>query len=85
MNAALVKAFFHRGRKQPVPWTAEEIAARINMPIDDAINELCAHAQLGLTKAERKNRKNGSAIWALTKVGEKTVAHMIKAEGLIRK
>ena len=85
MNTTLVKAFFHRSRKQPVPWTAEEIANRLGIPLADAIDALCVHAQLGITKAERKNRKDGASIWALTKVGEKTLAHMIKAEGLIKK
>lgn len=85
MNPALIKAFFHRTRNKPLPWTAEEIANRLSIPLDDAINDLCSHAQLGITKAERKNRKHGSAIWALTQMGEKTVAHMIKAEELIKK
>jgi hypothetical protein len=85
MNPALIKVFWHRTRKQPVPWTSQEVATRLNIPLDDAIDALCAHAQLGMTKAERKNRKEGASIWALTKMGEKTVAHMIKAEELIKK
>ncbi len=85
MNPALVKAFFHRSRKQAVPWTSQEIANRLGIPLADAIDALCTHAQLGITKAERKNRKEGASIWALTKLGEKTVAHMIRAEELIKK
>jgi hypothetical protein len=85
MNPAVIKVFWHRTRKKPVPWTSQEIATRLNIPLDDAIDALCAHAQLGMTKAERKNRKEGASIWALTKMGEKTAAHMIKAEELIKK
>ena len=85
MNPALIKVFWHRTRKQPVPWTSQEIANRLNIPLHDAIDALCAHAQLGMTKAERKARKDGASIWALTKMGEKVAALMINAEGLVKK
>lgn len=85
MNPALVKSFWHRSRKQAVPWTSQEIANRLGIPLADAIDALCTHAQLGITKAERKNRKDGASIWALTKMGEKVAALMINAEGLVKK
>ena len=85
MNPAVIKAFWHRTRNKPLPWTSQEIANRFGIPLADAIDALCAHAQLGITKAERKNRKEGASIWALTKMGEKTAALMINAEGLVKK
>ena len=85
MNPAVIKAFWHRTRNKPLPWTSQEIANRLGIPLADAIDALCTHAQLGITKAERKNRKDGASIWALTKMGEKTVLHMVEAERLIRK
>ena len=85
MNPAVIKAFWHRTRNKPLPWTSQEIANRLNIPLHEAIDALCAHAQLGMTKAERKNRKEGASIWALTKMGEKVAALMINAEGLVKK
>lgn len=85
IDPTLLKAFWHRTRKQPVPWTAQEIAGRLGVDLDDALSALNSQAHIGLARAERKNRKGGSAIWQLTKLGEKTLAHMIKAEELIKK
>lgn len=85
INAALLRAFYHRTRKVPVPWTAQEIADRLGVDLDDALSALNSQAHIGLARAERKNRKGGSAIWQLTKLGEKTVNMMIKAETLVKK
>jgi hypothetical protein len=85
MNPAVIKAFYHRTRKTSVPWTTQEIATRLKIPFDEAIKTLCAHAQMGFTTAERKNRKTGNAVWMLTKSGQEQVRMMIKAEELVKK
>lgn len=77
MKERLLTAFFHRGRKQFVPWTMAELCNRIKRAPDDVATELRGLNQTGLAVVKSEG-------WQLTQAGMIEARAIMAAQEMAR-
>lgn len=85
MKERVMVAFYHKGRKQFVPWLLAELARKMNRDPDLILIDLKGLAQDGLAKSNRILRSNTThCTWELTKAGQDEATSILLAEEMVR-
>lgn len=77
MKERLLCAFYHKGRKQFVPWTMAELCNRIKRAPDDVATELRGLNQTGLAVVKAEG-------WQLTQAGMIEARAIMAAQEMAR-
>lgn len=77
MKERLLTAFYHRGRKQFVPWTFGELCNRIKRAPDDVATELRGLNKTGLAVVKSEG-------WQLTQAGMIEARAIMAAQEMAR-
>lgn len=77
MKERLLCAFYHKGRKQYVPWTFPELCNRVNRMPDDVATELRGLQQTGLATVKSHG-------WQLTQTGMIEARAIRAAQDMVR-
>lgn len=79
MREKVLKAFWHKSRKEFVSWTVRELCVRTSMTHREMVNELNSLSQTGLAKTDLRHVVDVS-VWQLTPAGIKEAATILQAE-----
>lgn len=84
MNHAILKAFYHKGRKIPVAWTVTELERRTKLSPNALAPQLLSLAQFGLATGHKANCRADKSTWQLTEKGEAELRRILAAEAFVR-
>ena len=80
----ILKAFYHKGRRQFVPLLAREIAVKTGRGEDQVIAELRGLTRAGLVAFARVPHASKLHSWHLTPSGQAKAMEIIHAEAMMR-
>jgi DNA-binding MarR family transcriptional regulator len=80
----IMKAFYHKGRRQFVPWLASELATKTRREEKYIVAELKKLAQAGMVAALRVPHASKLHSWHLTPAGQAKAMEIIHAEAMMR-
>lgn len=84
MKERLMTAFYHRGRKQFVPWLASELSRRVKRDPDAVDIELRGLAATGMARSRATDGKFQTATWELTQAGMIEARAVMAAAEVVR-
>jgi hypothetical protein len=84
MKEKILRAFYHKSRREFTPWLATEIAKRTGFPPDEVNAHLGGLARSGHTKPHNLERRGGTTIWELTALGKIEAGAIIAAQAVAR-
>lgn len=84
MKERILKAFYHRSRREFTPWLASELAKRTGYDLDEVNAQLGGLARSGHTKPQHIERRGGTTIWELTTMGKAEARLIVAANALAR-
>lgn len=84
MKERLLTAFFHRGRKQFVPWLASELSRRVKRSPDDVDVELRGLDLTGMARSRATDGHSQTSTWELTQAGMIEARAIMAAAEVVR-
>ena len=82
MTERIVKAFYHRGRRLPLPWTVAELERRTGIDAEQLANALIGLSIKGIARGVVSKRQ--PTTWELTGQGKIILRRIMEAEALAR-
>ncbi len=82
MTERIIKAFYHRGRRLPLPWTVAELSRRTGIAPEALGNLLTGLSAKGM--ASGLHSGNHPTTWELTPQGKDTLRRIMEAEAMAR-